>query len=125
MLNALLVAVGGAAGSLARYAAGLAGQRLFGGGFPFGVLFVNLTGSFLIGLGAELLARRFGAAPELRLLLLTGFLGGYTTFSTFSLDAIVLYERGEIPAAILYVLVSVIVGLAAVVAGVALGRQFG
>ncbi len=124
MLNLFLVAIGGAAGSLARHAAGLAAARLFGGGFPWGTLFVNVTGSFLIGLGFELIARRFGASEPLRLLLLTGVLGGYTTFAAFSLDAILLYERGAVVWALTYVLVSVLLSLGSVWAGLALGRQF-
>lgn len=125
MFHILLVALGGAVGSVARYAAGLVAVRLFGSGFPVGTLFVNVTGSFLIGLGLETLARRFGSSQELRLLLLTGVLGGYTTFSTFSLDTLSLYERGEVALAFVYVLTSVLLGLAAVAAGLALGRQFG
>lgn len=122
-MNFLLVAIGGAVGSVLRYGASLAAGRLLGTGFPSGTLFVNVTGSFLIGLGVAVLLRRFGGSEELRLLLLTGFLGGYTTFSAFSLDAISLYERGSPTLAGVYVLCSVLFGLGAAVGGIALGHH--
>jgi CrcB protein len=67
-----------------------------GPGFPWGTLTVNVVGCFVIGVFAEMIARRFGASADLRLLLITGFLGGFTTFSAFSLDAISLFERGDL-----------------------------
>jgi len=102
----LLVAAGGAAGSVARYLAGLAATML-GAGFPWGTLAVNLLGSALIGLAAGL-----GASGDARLLLVTGFLGGFTTFSAFSLEAVGLAGRAPF-LAVLYVLGSVLLGLAA------------
>lgn len=125
MLNVLMVALGGAIGAVARYGVTMGAAKLAGVGFPAGTLFVNVTGSFLIGLGLELIARRFGASEPLRLLLLTGLLGGYTTFSAFSLDALALYERGAWVPAVVYVLSSVLLSLAAVLAGLLLGRHFG
>lgn len=125
MLNVLMVALGGAIGAVMRYGVTMGSAKLAGVGFPAGTLFVNVSGSFLIGLGLELIARRFGASEPLRLLLLTGLLGGYTTFSAFSLDAIALHERGETLLALLYVAATVGLGIVAVVAGLALGRHLG
>lgn len=122
MLNFLLVALGGAAGSMLRYATGLGATRLLGPGFPWGTLIVNVAGSFVIGLFVEAIARRFGASEPARLLLVTGFLGGFTTFSSFSLDAAALIERGQAGLALLYMGGSVILSLAAVFAGLALAR---
>lgn len=122
VLNALLVMIGGAFGSLCRYGVTLAGVRLLGPNFPFGTVFVNLTGSFLMGTFVELAARRFGASAELRLLIATGFLGGYTTFSSFSLDAVALWQRGQAALGLAYAAGSVLAGLAALLAGLALGR---
>lgn len=122
MLNFLLVALGGAAGSMLRYATGLGATRLLGPGFPWGTLIVNVAGSFVIGLFVEAIARRFDASEPARLLLVTGFLGGFTTFSSFSLDAAALIERGQAGLALLYMGGSVILSLAAVFAGLALAR---
>ncbi|CZT34999.1 fluoride efflux transporter CrcB [Rhizobium sp. 9140] len=122
MLNVLLVAVGGALGSVLRYLCGVASVRLMGAGFPWGTLFVNITGSFLIGVLSEVIARRFGASPELRLFLVTGVLGGYTTFSAFSLDAAMLAEQGHFGSAVLYVALSLVLSGLGVFAGLALMR---
>ncbi|MAQ85721.1 MAG: fluoride efflux transporter CrcB [Maritimibacter sp.] len=121
MLNTLsMVALGGAVGASARYLTGLAAIRLIGPGFPWGTLIVNVAGSFLMGVLvvalAELGGNRF--AP----LLMTGLLGGFTTFSAFSLDAVTLYERGAIGTAALYVSASVVLSLAALFAGLAAAR---
>jgi CrcB protein len=122
MFNLLLVALGGAIGSSFRYLSGLASARLLGTGFPWGTIFVNITGSFLIGLLSEIIARRFGGSPELRLFLITGILGGYTTFSAFSLDTISLIEQGQIVTAGVYVGASLLLSGLGVVAGLALMR---
>jgi CrcB protein len=122
MLNVLLVALGGAVGSVCRYLVGVWTLRWFGPSFPWGTLAVNVIGCFAIGLLTEMIARRFDASAELRLLVVTGLIGGFTTFSAFSLDAISLYERGATAAAASYVLASVMVSFGAVVAGLALGR---
>jgi len=122
MLQIMLVALGGATGSVARYLTGLLTLRLFGPGFPWGTLAVNVIGSMAIGVFTELIARRFGASAELRLLLVTGFLGGFTTFSAFSLDVAVLVERGAWMPALAYVSASMLVSLFAVFAGLALTR---
>ena len=122
MIQILLVALGGAIGSMARYLTGQVMLRLFGPGFPWGTLTVNLVGSLAIGIVTELIARRFDASAELRLLLVTGFLGGFTTFSAFSLDVAILVERGTLLPAVLYVAASMLVSLFAVFAGLALMR---
>ena len=122
-MHVVLVAAGGAVGSVARYLVGVWSVRVLGLAFPWGTLIVNLVGSFAIGLLAELIARRFNASMELRLLLVTGFLGGVTTFSAFSLDTIALYERGQVTTAAVYVLVSVVLSLAATFAGMAAIRS--
>ena len=93
MINIILVALGGAFGSVARYLVGVWTLRRFGPNFPWGTLTVNIVGCFAIGLLSEVIARRLNASPEMRLLLVTGFLGGFTTFSAFSLDVISLFER--------------------------------
>ncbi|MBY5772648.1 fluoride efflux transporter CrcB [Rhizobium leguminosarum bv. viciae] len=122
MIQALLVAVGGAIGSLLRYYVGQWALRLMGPAFPWGTLAVNVVGCFVIGVFAELIARKFNASVELRLLLITGFLGGFTTFSAFSLDAISLFERGEAVAGGIYIAASVGLSMAAVMTGLAVMR---
>ncbi|MBY5328077.1 fluoride efflux transporter CrcB [Rhizobium leguminosarum] len=122
MIQALLVAVGGAIGSLLRYYVGQWALRLMGPAFPWGTLAVNVVGCFVIGVFAELIARKFNASVELRLLLITGFLGGFTTFSAFSLDAISLFERGDAVAGSIYIAASVGLSMAAVTAGLAVMR---
>ena len=122
MVTTLLhVALGGAIGASARYLTSVAAIRLIGPGFPWGTLFVNVVGSFLMGVIVVLLAREGGtraAGP----FLMTGILGGFTTFSAFSLDAMTLYERGQVALAGAYVLGSVIVSLVAIALGVAMMR---
>ena len=117
----LWVALGGAAGSTARFAiAQWAGAR-WGGTFPWGTFAVNVTGSLAIGLVMTLLLAR-GADPAYRLLLVTGFLGGYTTFSAFSFEALTLLEARRWDAAAFYVICSVVLGLLATGLGLGLGR---
>jgi fluoride exporter len=117
----LWVALGGAAGSTARFAiAQWAGAR-WGWTFPWGTFAVNVTGSLAIGLVMTLLLAR-GADPAYRLLLVTGFLGGYTTFSAFSFEALTLLEARRWDAAAFYVICSVVLGLVATGLGLVLGR---
>ncbi len=123
MLNIALVATGGAIGSVFRYLVGVWSVRLAGPNFPWGTLAVNVVGSFMIGLLVELVARRLNASMEMRLFLVSGVLGGFTTFSSFALDAASLLERGATGLSIVYVLASLIVSIAAVFAGLALGRN--
>lgn len=106
------VAIGGAIGSAARYLVNVASGRLLGTGFPFGTLTVNVVGSFLMGVLVVVLAERSG--NRLAPFLMTGCLGGFTTFSAFSLDTLTLYERGQTGLALLYVGVSVMLSLAAI-----------
>ncbi|MES5096924.1 fluoride efflux transporter CrcB [Agrobacterium sp. BA1120] len=122
MLNIALVALGGAIGSVARYLVGLWGVRLAGANFPWGTITVNVVGAFLIGLMVEMVARRFDASAEMRVFIVTGILGGFTTWSSFTLDAVVLFERGDMGLAALYLGASLVVSFAAIFAGLALGR---
>jgi fluoride exporter len=117
----LWVALGGAAGAAARYGvAQWAGGR-WGWTFPWGTFAVNITGSLAIGLLMALLIGR-GADPAYRLLLVTGFLGGYTTFSSFSLETLSLIETRRFGEAALYVAGSVLLGLLGCFGGLAVGR---
>jgi len=123
MHHILLVAFGGALGSVCRYLVGIGALRLMGPSFPWGTLTVNVAGSFAIGVLAELIVARFGASAELRLLLITGFLGGFTTFSAFALDAVTLFERGASLAATIYLVLSIGASIAAAIAGIGLMRS--
>jgi CrcB protein len=117
----LLVFIGGGLGAMARHAVNRAGLATLGPGFPWWTLGVNVAGCFLIGL----LAGLFGAMEtghNSRLFLITGFLGGFTTFSAFSLDALTLWERGAQLESGLYVLGSVILSLIAAALGLMLSR---
>ncbi|WP_420883646.1 fluoride efflux transporter CrcB [Lentilitoribacter sp. EG35] len=121
--NLVLVAVGGGLGASLRYLTGIAALRWFGPNFPWGTLVVNVIGSFLMGMIAEFIIRRVGVGTDLRLFLMTGLLGGYTTFSAFSLDAILLFERGALSAATGYILLNVIGAILALMLGLALARN--
>lgn len=118
-----LVAVGGAMGAALRYLLVLWSGRLIGGGFPAGVMIANIAGSFAIGvLAVALLERAPPGWERWAPLLITGLLGGFTTFSAFSLDALALLERARYMAAALYVGGSVMLSLLACLAGVSLTR---
>lgn len=118
----LLVMFGGALGSGARHLMGRATLAVFGPAFPYGTLSVNLIGGLLMGLLVGNLAR-FGTGGESwRLLLGVGVLGDFTTFSSFSLDTVTMIERGALPLALFYVLVSVIGSILALAGGLALAR---
>jgi CrcB protein len=118
MSHFLLVGAGGAMGAMLRHLANMIALRLFGPGFPSGTLFVNVAGSLMMGLLIGWLARRSGGTSnELRLLLATGFLGGFTTFSAFSLDFVTLWRDGAAATAVSYVLVSVCLSLIAIFGG--------
>jgi len=120
----LLVFLGAGIGGVARHGVNVAAMRFFGVSFPVGTLFVNVSGSLVMGLLVGWLALKAGAGwtQGMRLFLATGVLGGYTTFSTFSLDVATLVERGATPTAIFYVVVSVLGSIAAVFLGLALVR---
>lgn len=119
----LQIALGGALGAVARHASGIAVLRLAGPGFPFGTLAVNVAGSFLMGIAAVAIVARGGAGLQKAApFLMPGLLGGFTTFSAFSLETVQLIERGRLPAALGYVAASVGCGLAAFAAGMWLAR---
>jgi CrcB protein len=122
MNTILAVGLGGAIGSIARYLTIAGAGRFFGTGFPWGTLAVNVVGSFIIGVLAEIFRRHVLRDPVLGALLTTGFVGGFTTFSTFSLDVALLFERGELATAGGYILASVVLSLTAIGCGLALTR---
>jgi CrcB protein len=123
MNSLVLVFIGGGLGAVSRHLSGLAVMRASGSGFPWGTMVVNIIGSFVMGCLIAWLARRSSGDADLRLLLATGFLGGFTTFSAFSLDAVTLYERGALTAAAAYVIASVTVSILALFGGLWLARQ--
>ena len=116
------VAVGGAFGALARYALDTWVSERTGGLFPWGTLIINVSGAFLLGLLATLAVDRSVLSPEIRPIAMIGFLGAYTTFSTWMLDCWRLAQTGAWPLAAANLLGSVALGLAAVGLGIALGR---
>jgi CrcB protein len=120
-MDLLLVMTGGALGAGARHLAGQAALTLFGPGFPFGTLAVNVAGGLAMGVLVGLLART-SAGEAWRLFLGVGVLGGFTTFSAFSLDAVTLAERGQMLAAAGYVLLSVAGAIGALLLGLQLTR---
>ncbi|MGP1253570.1 MAG: fluoride efflux transporter CrcB [Kiloniellales bacterium] len=113
----LAIAAGGALGALARHFLAQQVMHLSGGGFPYGILAVNVVGCFLMGLLIEVSALVWQPSAALRAFLAVGFLGAFTTFSTFSLDVALLYERGEIALAALYVALSVLLSVGALFFG--------
>lgn len=120
MMNPVIqVALGGAVGATARHGVNLASVRLFGSGVPLATLAVNVAGAFAMGLLVAVIGRESPWAP----LLMTGLLGGFTTFSAFSLDAVALWQRGQGLAAAAYVLASVVLSIAALAAGLEMGRS--
>lgn len=118
----LWVALGGGIGAAARHGVNLWAGRLLGGEFPWHTLIVNVLGCFAMGLLTGLMALKLNLSPEARAFLTTGILGGFTTFSAFSLDFALLVERKAVLAAAAYAAASVIVCLAAVFAGLHLIR---
>lgn len=108
MTPLLAVAGGGAIGAVARYLMAGAVQRTIGGAFPWGTLAVNLLGALLMGLIVECAARLWTLSGDLRLFLTTGILGGFTTFSAFSLETALMVEKGELAQAALYAMASVL-----------------
>lgn len=120
----LIVFLGGGVGAALRHGVNLASARLLGTAFPYATLFENVTGSLVMGMLAGWFAFKGDASQSWRLFLTTGILGGYTTFSAFSLDAALLYQRGELGLAALYVVVSVALSIGGLFAGLALVRSF-
>ena len=122
-MNYVLIFIGGGLGSSLRHTINVASARAFGTAFPYHTFIINITGSIIMGLVAGYLAFKGGPSQHWRLFLMTGVLGGYTTFSAFSLDAALLYERGQIALTLLYVLGSVVLSIAGLFAGLALVRH--
>jgi fluoride exporter len=120
----LIVFLGGGIGAALRHGVNLLSARLLGTGFNYATLFENVSGSLVMGLLVGYFAFAGGASQHWRLFLTTGILGGYTTFSAFSLDSVLLYERGEPGLAALYVVLSVGLSIGGLFAGLALVRHF-
>ena len=119
--NLISVAIGGALGASLRYLAGIGVIRVFGQtGFPLGIISVNVLGSFLMGVFVVAAAHR--GLSNLSPFVMTGLLGGFTTFSAFSLEAVTLYERGDVAQAALYVTLSVVLSIGGLVAGLWIAR---
>jgi CrcB protein len=113
----LIVFLGGGIGAALRHGVNVAAARLLGTAFPYATTIENVSGSLLMGLLAGYFAFRGGISQHWQLFLTTGILGGYTTFSTFSLDAALLYERGALGLAALYILLSVLLSIGGLFAG--------
>jgi fluoride exporter len=119
----LIVFLGGGIGAALRHGVNLASARLLGTGLNYATLFENVTGSVIMGLLVGYFAFKGGLPQHVRLFLTTGILGGYTTFSAFSLDTILLYQRGELGLAALYVILSVALSVGGLLAGLTLVRH--
>ena len=122
-MSYLLVFVGGGLGATLRHVINIFCARCIGTGFPWGTFIINISGSTVMGLIAGYLALKGETSQPWRLFLMTGILGGYTTFSAFSLDTAVLYERGELGLAAAYIIGSVVLSIAGLFAGLALVRH--
>ena len=122
MYTYLAIAFGGALGALSRYWLTVSIERFNGTGFPLGTFMVNLLGSFLIGLLYILFAEKLSVADQWRPVIITGFLGAMTTFSTFSLDALLLFQQGHYNTALFYVLNSVMICIFAAYVGMQIAR---
>ena len=118
----LAIAFGGAIGALSRHFLAGAVTKAIGYGFPYGTLTVNVLGSLLMGFLVTAFALKFDSAPELRGFLTVGFLGSFTTFSTYSLETVLLIERGDWQSAILYAFGSLFVGVIALLMGMWFGK---
>ncbi len=122
MNNLLLIALGGALGAISRYGLAQLSINLFGKGFPFGTLIANFVGSFLMGLLFSMIESQH-LIPQARIALGVGFLGAFTTFSTFSLDTILLMQQGDWQKAIMNVALNLCLSLSAVFIGLWLGAK--
>jgi CrcB protein len=125
LIRYLLVVIGGGTGALARYVAASAIMTRLGGKFPLGTLVINVTGSFLIGFLMTILTERFKLDPNWRLLLVVGFLGGYTTFSSFEWETYSSVRDGGLWTGMLNVVSSVMLGYVAVLLGSLFGSNLG
>lgn len=117
------IALGGGLGAVGRYAVGAGALAIFGPGFPIGTLLANVVGGFLMGVVVEAGALKYSYSPELRAFLTIGVLGGFTTFSAFSLESALMMERGEWGLAFIYVVGSAVLAIAALFAGLWLVRS--
>ncbi len=122
MIKILIVGLGGFGGAIGRYLITEWANRLLPGKFPYGTLIVNLAGSFVLGYLAALVLRS-EMAPNTRLLVMTGFLGAFTTFSTFSVENLQLFQNGLTGQAVLNILMSVVGGLLLAYAGYEMGKH--
>lgn len=122
MYTYLAIAIGGAFGAVARYWLSTLTETYNGSGFPMGTFVVNVLGSFVIGICFFVFAEKLHLVDQWRPIIVIGFLGAFTTFSTFSLDALLLFQQGHYNTALLYVLVSVFVCLFAAYGGMQLSR---
>ena len=113
----LMVAIGGAIGAVARQQSNQLIMRIFGGEFPIGTIFVNILGSFIMGLLFELFASKITLSDEWRSLIFTGVLASFTTFSSFALDVALLSERNEYYYALCYIGISVVLSIGALFVG--------
>ena len=123
MKELVVVAVGGALGAVSRYVVYVLAGLLLGTGFPYGTLIVNIVGSFVMGVLVEGMALAWTIPEQARLFLTVGILGAFTTFSTFSLDVAVLYERGRLDLTAFYIVTSVVCSVAALFAGLYVVRH--
>ncbi|MEA3411390.1 MAG: fluoride efflux transporter CrcB [Pseudomonadota bacterium] len=122
MIQGFFIALGGAIGALLRFWTASGVYSVMGRGFPYGTLVVNVFGSLMIGLLTVLLIERLDVGPEWRAGLLVGVLGAFTTFSTFSLETLLLLEQGDLGKAVTNVVFSVVLCLGATWAGILIGR---
>jgi CrcB protein len=120
----LWVALGGALGSVARFAVGLWIYERMGTRFPYGTFVINISGCFLIGFALTVLDDRMGLPPQWRLAVPIGFVGAYTTFSTFEYETLRLAQHGQVVSGLLYILASVVLGYGAVWLGIVAARPF-
>jgi fluoride exporter len=120
----LFIAAGGAFGAVMRFLSQATVYQVVGHSFPYGTLFVNVTGSFLMGLLTIFMVEKFQLGTEWHMAIIVGVLGSFTTFSTFSIETLTLLEQGDMMKALLNILLSVVLCISAVWAGAILARQF-
>lgn len=124
MANIIAVAIGGALGAMSRYTLGVVLSGKWNHGFPLHTFIINITGAFLLGFLNVLFIERLTVSPVLRLGIGVGFLGAFTTFSTFGYEVVSLLEEGSLRTAFMYTLLSLIVGFMGVALGIGLARKF-
>lgn len=122
MMKWMHLITGGVVGTAARYVVSGLAYRVWGVGFPYGTMFVNLSGCFLVGFFASLTEKKFFLSPNVRILLMAGFCGAFTTFSTFILETAYLIRDGESMRAFLNMFLSVLIGLVILRAGILVGE---